>query len=81
MAVKFTEEMIDDIVEKYQNGMSVKELAKTFSAHEQTITSKLKQRKVFAHIHGFQIKEKEVFRYFIGLQLFQRIEIGDALVC
>ena len=48
MAVKFTEEMIDDIVEKYQNGMSVKELAKTFSAHEQTITSKLKQRKVFA---------------------------------
>ena len=47
MAVKFTEEMIDDIVEKYQNGMSVKELAKTFSAHEQTITSKLKQRKVF----------------------------------
>ena len=32
-------------------------------------------------VHGFQIKEKELFRYFIGLQLFQRIETGDALVC
>lgn len=27
-------------------------------------------------VHGFQIKEKELFRFFIGLQLFQRIEIA-----
>ena len=41
----------------------------------------LKKRVLVHVVHGFQIKEKELFRYFIGLQLFQRIEIGDALVC
>ena len=41
----------------------------------------LKKRILVHVVHGFQIKEKELFRYFIGLQLFQRIEIGDALVC
>lgn len=41
----------------------------------------LKKRILVHVVHGFQIKEKELFQYFIGLQLFQRIEIGDALVC
>lgn len=41
----------------------------------------LKKRILVHVVHGFQIKEKELFRYFIGVQLFQRIEIGDALVC
>ena len=40
----------------------------------------LKKRISVHVVHGFQIKEKELFRYFIGLQLFHRIEIGDALV-
>lgn len=38
----------------------------------------LKKRVLVHVVHGFQIKEKELFRYFIGLQLFQRIEIGCA---
>lgn len=53
------------------------------SINRNAFSSKIKLKKrILVHVvHGFQIKEKELFRYFIGLQLFQRIEIGDALVC
>jgi hypothetical protein len=48
MAVKLTDEEINEIVDKYQNGMSVKELGKIFGVHYQTISNKLKQLGVFS---------------------------------
>lgn len=47
MAVKFTDATIDDIVSKYQNGMSVKDLGEMFGVHYQTISRRLKERGVF----------------------------------
>lgn len=48
MAIKFTEEDINEMVNKYQSGMSVKELGKMFGVHYQTISRKLKELGVFA---------------------------------
>lgn len=48
MAIKFTDEMISDMVEKYQNGMSTKELGELFGVHYQTISRMLKKIGVFA---------------------------------
>ena len=47
MSVTFTDEMIEDMVKKYQDGASVTELGKIFGVHYQTISNKLKQLNVF----------------------------------
>ena len=47
MAGKLTNEEIDKIVEYYKNGMSTKQLGEMFGVHYGTISSKLKERRVF----------------------------------
>ena len=47
MSVTFTDEMIEDMVKKYQDGAYVTELGKIFGVHYQTISNKLKQLNVF----------------------------------
>lgn len=48
MASKLTNEEIDKIVEYYKNGMSTKQLGEMFGVYYGTISSKLKERGVFA---------------------------------
>jgi hypothetical protein len=48
VAVKLTNDEIDQIVEYYKNGMSTQKIGEIFGVHYQTISKKLKERGVFA---------------------------------
>lgn len=47
MIRKITANMVDEMIEKYQNGMSTKEIGKIFDIHYSTVSGYLKQRGVF----------------------------------
>ena len=84
MAVKYTKEIVDQMVSDYQNSVPVAQIASTLSVPERSVIAKLSslgvyRKKQYVNKNGETPVKKEVYIERIATLLDANIELLDSL--